>query len=236
MKTISTQPSRPLWHIIAALGFIFAAGSQMAGAAVAQEIGCGSLAQDYGPYDYRTERLGKLLVVEKFHFTPQVEELMKGQSSYLGDDLSFVLRASPNHHRALLAVMRYGEKTKSPQPPHLQYSIDCYFDRAIRFQPNDTLVRLIYAQYLGKTGRAPQAVQQLKIATEQANDNPLAHYNIGLIYFELKKFDEALAQAHTAIQLGYVRPELTDELKGVGKWRDPPATAAPPETPSSAAQ
>ena len=198
---------------------------------------CGSLNNAYGPYDYRTERTGKLHIVEEYHFTPEVEALVRGKSSaYVADDLNYTLHTSPNHHRALMAIVRLGERTKSSQPPHLEYSIDCYFDRAIRFQPDDTVVRLIYAQYLGNTGRVPQAMQQLEIATGLAKDNPLAHYNIGLIYFELKKYDEALAQAHTAIRLGYVRPELTDELKGVGKWRDPPASAAPPETPSSAAQ
>ena len=227
MKTIPTHSSRPLWRIIAALGLMVAAGSQMAGTAVAQENACGSLAQNYGPYDYRTERLGKLKVVEQFHFTPQVEALIKGQSSYLGDDLSFVLRVSPNHHRALLAVMRWGEKMKSPQPPHLQYSIDCYFDRAIRFQPDDTVVRSLYAQYLVKTGRLKDAARQLDAADSLAPDDPLSHYSIGLIYFEMKDYGRALEQEHKARRMGYVRPELANALRNVNKWREPSSEAAP---------
>ena len=189
---------------------------------------CGSLNNAYGPYDYRTERTGKLHIVEEYHFTPEVEALVRGKSSaYVADDLNYTLHTSPNHHRALMAIVRLGERTKSSQPPHLQYSITCYFDRAIRFQPDDTVVRLIYAQYLGNTGRVPQAVQQLKIATGLAKDNPLAHYNIGLIYFELKKYDEALAQAHIAMAMGFTRHELADQLKQVGRWSDPiPAQAA----------
>ena len=212
------------WRVAQALFFCLHAGIAMAQAAPSE---CGSLGTGYGPYDYRTERSGKLRVVEQYHFTPEVEALVRGSSSYLGDDLSYTLRTSPNHHRALMAVVRLGERTKSSQPPHLQYSIDCYFDRAIRFQPDDTVVRLIYAQYLGNTGRVPQAVQQLKIATGLAKDNPLAHYNIGLIYFELKKYDEALAQAHIAMAMGFTRHELADQLKQVGRWSDPiPAQAA----------
>ena len=188
--------------------------------------GCGSLKENYGPYDYRTERFGKLKVVENHHFAPQVESLVKGQSSYLGDDLSFVLRVSPNHHRALLSIMRYGEKTKSPQPPYLQYSIDCYFDRAIRFQPDDTVVRSLYAQYLIKTGRPNLAIPQLEAADSYAKDNPLSHYNIGLIYFELKDYGRALDQEHKAMRLGLTRPGLADALRSVNRWREPSSQAA----------
>ena len=187
--------------------------------------GCGSLKENYGPYDYRTERFGKLKVVENHHFTPQVEALVKGQSSYLGDDLGFVLKASPNHHRALLSIMRYGEKAKSPQPPHLQYSIDCYFDRAIRFQPDDTVVRSLYAQYLIKTGRPNEAIPQLEVADSYAADNSLSHYNIGLIYFELKDYDRALDQEHKARRLGLARSGLADALVRVNRWREPSSQA-----------
>ena len=200
--------------------------------------GCGSLTNHYGPFDYRTERTGRLRIVEGAHFTPEVEAVIRGHTSaYVGDDLSFTLRTSPNHHRALLAAVRLGERTKSPQPPHLEFSIECYFDRAIRFQPDDTVVRSLYAQYLGKSGRAAEAAKQLQTATALAKDNPLTHYNIGLVYFELKDYDHALAQAHKAAELGYVRPELPDRLKQVGKWQEPslPASAASAASASSAA-
>jgi tetratricopeptide (TPR) repeat protein len=213
-------------------------GCLVAGFALAQEApnACGSLNNHYGPYDYRTERTGRLRVVETYHFTPEVEALVRGRSSaYIGDDLSYTLRTSPNHHRALMSIIRYGERTKSPQPPNLEFSIDCYFDRAIRFQPNDNVVRSLFAHYLGKTGRKNEAVQQLEVASQHAGDNALSRYNIGLIYVELKEYDRALVQAHEAIRLGYLRPELPDMLKGVGKWQDAPPVAAEPAAAASAA-
>ncbi len=201
---------------------------QLAGDAAAQqqaENACGSLESAYGPYDYRVERNGHLRIVERFHFSAAVEALIHGDSGDIGGDLNYVLMTSPNHHRALLATVRFGERTKTPQPPGMKFTIDCYFDRAIRFQPDDTVVREMYAQYLGKGGRVKEAKEELAVASSYAKDNPLSHYNIGLIYFDLKDYDQALAQGQLALQEGYPRTDLRDMLKGVGKWQDPPANA-----------
>ena len=195
--------------------------------------GCGGLANHYGPFDYRTERNGKLQIVEHYHFAPEVEALIKGESSYIGDDLDYVLMTSPNHHRALLAMVRYAERNKTTQAPNMKYTVDCYFDRAIRFQPDDTVVREMYAEYLVKQSRADDARKQLEAADHYAADNAISHYNIGLIYFGLKDYDKALAQAQTSARLGYERPELRQMLQGVGKWKEPPAT--PASGPASAA-
>ena len=202
------------------------------GTACAQ--GCGGLANHYGPFDYRVERYGKLQIVEHYHFAPEVEALVHGESSSIGDDLNYVLMTSPNHHRALLATVRYAERLKTSQPPDMRYSVDCYFDRALRFQRDDTVVREMFAEYLVKGGHPKEAHAQLDAAVQYAKDNALSHYNIGLIYFELRDYDQALGQAQTALQLGYVRPELKQMLEGVGKWRDPPASAPAASAPPSA--
>ena len=196
---------------------------------------CGSLENHYGPYDYRTEKDGKLHIVEKFHFSPAVEALIHGDSGYIGADLDYVLMTSPNHHRALLATVRYGERLKTNQPPAMNYSIECYFDRAIRFQPDDTVVREMYARYLGKGGHVKEAKEQREVASSYAKDNAISHYNIGLIYFDLKDYDHALAQAQVASTEGYPRSELRDMLKGVGKWEDPPAAVDAAASAASAA-
>jgi tetratricopeptide (TPR) repeat protein len=189
-------------------------------AAQAQDA-CGPLGNHYGPFDYRTQR-DKLKVVEDYHFNAGVEALVRGQSgTSVAADLSYLMRTSPNHHRGLLAVVRLAEKTKSPHPRDLQYSVECYFDRAIRFQREDNVVRVLYAQYLGKQGRGEQARQQLATATELAKENPLSHYNIGLMYFDLGAYDEALAQAHRARALGMERDELEKMLKSRNKWKEP---------------
>lgn len=181
---------------------------------------CGSLENQYGPFDYRLQK-GKLNIVEQYHFTPNVESLVSGKSStYVGGDLDYTLRASPNHHRALIAMMRLGEKLKTPQPQGLSYSVECYFERALRFRSDDSIVRMLYATYLFKNSREPEAGRQLELASESAGDNPFTHYNIGLIYLDLKKYDQALAQAHRAYSLGFTQPALREQLKSLGKWKE----------------
>lgn len=194
--------------------------------------GCGPLrvVGQYGPYDYRTDR-DKLDIVLGAHFTPEVEALIRGRTGARpGGDIDYTLRAIPNHHRALIAMMRLGEKEKTPQPSGSRYSIDCWFERAILFRPDDAIVRMIYSTYLHGAGRTTQANAQLDIAAVHAKDNALTHNNIGLHYFDLKNYDKALAQAHKALSLGLPQTALQEKLSRVGKWIQP---ADSPATPSA---
>jgi hypothetical protein len=190
-------------------------------------LNCGSLANHYGPYDYRTDR-GKLPIVDSAHFTPEVEALIRGHTSSRGPggDINYTLTAFPNHHRALLAVLRYGEKMRPAQPRDLPLSVECYFERAVRFRPDDAIARMIYATFLSKNSRDPEATQQLELANALAEDNAFTHYNIGLIYFDMKNYAQAQAQAQKAYSLGSLSPELRDQLKSAGKWIEPPGTPA----------
>jgi tetratricopeptide (TPR) repeat protein len=188
---------------------------------------CGPLDGGYGPYDYRGADPYKLGLVEGTHFTAPVEALVRGHSTTTaGPDLDYTLRAFPNHHRALLAVVRYGEKFKSTNPPGMRYPVECWFERALRFRRDDYIVRMIYASYLAKQDRLPDALEQLRITESEAKDNPFTYYNIGLVYFDLKQYDKALEQAHRAMALGFTRVELRDQLISVGKWQE-----APPKKP-----
>lgn len=194
---------------------------------------CGALQNGYGPLDYRTDRGPKLSIVEEYHFTPEVEALVRGATAPLGGDLDYTLRAYPNHHRALISMMRLGEKTKSAVPPSAKYSVECYFDRAIRFRRDDATVRMIYAMYLYSKARAPDAVRQLEVATELASDNPFTHYNIGLVFLDNRDYQRALVQAHRSSELGFTRTELKDRLVAAGKWVEPAAKAAAAEPAAS---
>lgn len=191
-----------------------------------EEIECGSmLARDrVPPMDYRTNR--KMLgVVEQYHFTPMVEQLIKPMFQYFGSDLNYTLHAYPNHHRALATMIRLGEKEKTDLPQHLGYTIDCFFRRAIRFVPDDVIVRMLYAQYLNKKGRRDDAFRQLDYVNLNAGDNPLTRYNLGLLYFEVGAFDKAVEQAQLSAAMGIERMELKDKLVATGHWRE--AVAAP---------
>jgi tetratricopeptide (TPR) repeat protein len=200
---------------------------------------CGTLSSlgQFGPYDYRTERGNAFQLVQGAHFTPEVEALIRGKSARTpGPDIDYTLRAFPNHHRALLAMVRLGELEKTDKPNGSHYNIDCWFQRALLFRPDDSIVRMVYASYLSKNDRLPEASSQLEIATSYAKDNPFTHYNIGLHYFDLKNYDKALVQAHKAIELGFTQTALRDKLQSVGKWTEPIASTTAPaiESPSSA--
>ena len=202
--------------------------------ALAQAVGaaCGQLSGpgQYGPYDYRTDR-DKLPIVLGAHFTPEVEALIRGTTSARpGGDIDYTLRAIPNNHRALLAMMRLGEKEKTPQPSGSRYTVECWFERAIRFRPDDGVARMIYSSYLHSKGRTPAANAQLELASINAKDSAITHYNIGLHYFNFKNYDKALAQAHKAIDLGWTQTELRDQLRSVGKWTEP---VNPPTAPAA---
>ena len=209
----------------------------------AQTSTCGDIANAYGPYDYRTDR-DKLQIVETFHFTPEVEALIRGRSGYLGGDLDYTLRAFPNHHRALIAVMNYGRKMKTTQPEGLPRQVECYFERAIRFRPDDEVARMLYAKFLAGVNRISEAARELEIvsAAAAAAGNGFTQYNVGLLYFELGQFDRALKQAHLAASLGFSGTALRDELSRAGRWQDAPgsnaASSVAPQatTPSPSAQ
>jgi len=199
-------------------------------------VGVGSTTE--GPYDYRVDHK-RIRFIESNHFNPQVQALIKGQSSSIGGDLSFLLTFVPNHHKALLLLITFGERLKWTQPYLLKYPYECWYDRAIRWRPDDPLVHMIYAMYLDKRSRPNDALPELRTAAALAGDNGFTQYNIGLIYLEMKQYDLALTQAHKAQALGFDRPALRDGLKAAGKWQEPPAdsegTAATPASASAPA-
>jgi hypothetical protein len=214
-----------MFHLSATVSIQLVLSATLLGACAAsaaqQASSCGSLSNHYGPFDYRTQR-HRLQVVEEYHFTTEVETLLRGKSSSsAAADISYLMRTSPNHHRGLIAIMRLSEKTRSPQPQHLQYPVECYFERAIRFKQDDTVVRVLYAQYLHRAKRTVEGLSQLQAASHFAGDNALSHFNIGLAYLELGDDARALERAHRARALGLERPELEERLKAKGAWKDP---------------
>lgn len=181
---------------------------------------CGELESSFGPFDYRTMGAEPKHLVESAHFTPRVETLRSGNTSTIGGDLNYTLRAIPNHHRALAAMVRLGERTRSTQPPGARYPIECYFDRAERFAPDDAMVYVLYGIYLAKAARNAEAEVQLKLAQELNAEKPDARivYNLGIGYLELKQFERASEFAKKAEAMGIQFPGLRQRLQRAGKW------------------
>jgi Tfp pilus assembly protein PilF len=189
---------------------------------------CGSLQNAFGPIDYRSASPANKNLVERAHFTATVERLQRGNTTIRpGPDIDYTLRAFPNHPRALSAMMRLAEREKVAKPHGSRYTIDCWFDRALRFQPEDGAVRMLFGTYLARHGKPKEALEQLELARELLGDNDgNAHYNLGLAYTDLKQYDKALEHAHKAYALGFDLPGLRAKLQRAGKWRPLPAQAA----------
>jgi tetratricopeptide (TPR) repeat protein len=179
---------------------------------------CGDLANGYGPFDYRTDK-DKLKVVHEYHFSPDVELLRSGMSGHIGGDLDYILRAFPNHHRALRSLDMLGRKEKTEHPAGTRWSVECYYDRAIRFRKDDAMVRMLYGIYLVSRNRKNEGVEQLRAAESLGASGANFHYNLGLAYFELGQHDAALQHAKKAYDLGFPLPGLREKLKRAGKWR-----------------
>jgi len=197
---------------------------QSAHAQTAGANACGDPFQNhYGPFDYRTATKENLAIVERVHFTPGVESLTKPGTTTFGtmaQDVGYTLHVFPNHHRALLTMAKLGERHKTSKPPGAKFTVDCYLERAVRYRPNDTVAKSIYAQYLGKQNRKQEAIQQLNAAINMAGDNAISQYTIGTVFLEMGEFESALAQAHKAKSMGLQWPELEQSLKAAGQWKE----------------
>jgi tetratricopeptide (TPR) repeat protein len=162
----------------------------------------------------------KLEVVERFHFTPQVERLERGQSGYLADDIGYTLQHFANHHRALTSLARLTLREKAPRPKGAKYSTECYFDRAIRFRPDDSRVRTIFGGYLLALGQEEAALTQMEEAARLEPGNGINQYNLGLVYLRRKNFEKARDAAKLAYELGVPLPGLKNKLTAAGQWKE----------------
>lgn len=187
--------------------------------------GCGQSRQTYGPFDYRTATPPQREIVEDAHFTPQVESLVAGMTGPVAGDISYTLGVFPNHHRALISMTRLAERLKVDPIPRMEMSPECYFLRAIRFVPDDLVLRMLYASYLIMKQRVPDAEKVLVQVASLAADNPFTLFNIGMLYMDAGNHEQARAFAWRAEALGLKRMELRQRLGAVGQWREPPEAA-----------
>ncbi len=208
----------------AALLSVVAAGLALSGhqaAAQATAEPCGSLSNAYGPYDYTNpvHRRENLRIVEDYHLNDDVLALRRGMTAEtpLGD-ISYTLRAFPNHHLALDAMARYHRRHSTEQFSNGRYSIGCWFDRARRFNPRDGNVRLLYGIHLMLTSRHEDALEEMEQALRLMPNSAEVHYNLGLLHVGTGNLDVAEEHARRAYDLGYPLPGLRDKLRDAGRW------------------
>ncbi len=169
-----------------------------------------SLTNAYGPWDYTNpNHQDKLPIVIGAHFSRQVASLTKGITGITPHgDIDYTLRAIPNHHHALWSAAKLEAKDKlrltngdtfSPR----YYTANCYFKRAIYFQPKDHVTRMLYAMFLQKSSDYKQALEQYNIALSIQPKDPEVNYNLGLLYVEIKQLEKAEAHAKIAYAAGH---------------------------------
>lgn len=186
---------------------------------------CGELQVGFGPFDYlnRFNLKDELRIVEIAHFTSDVENLVKGSRGTIAGDLGYTLHAWPNHHRALISLVKYSIREKSTRISGLKWPVECYFDRAIRMNAKDAQVRSIYSAFLSHQGRNKEALEQLEVAASLEPDNATILYNLGLLYFKQKNYEKASHYAEQAYAFDFPLPGLRNKLIQAGKWRGPAA-------------
>lgn len=181
---------------------------------------CGNpFSNGVGPWDYRSSAArnnpGQIPTVERYHFAPKVEQLIEGQSlADLAGDLDYVLRAVPNHHRALYAISRYERQRGSISPEWR--SAECYFKRALMFAPDDAVSKMLFGVHWAMREKHEKAVQMYEAALAANSDSAELQYNLGLSLFALGQFEKAQEAAIRAYTGGYPLQGLRRKLEEQG--------------------
>ena len=205
---------------------IFVTGSTCVGAEPAPWVGAtlngatctGGNPGNFGPFDYITNK-NKLPVVERRHFTAQVEQLVQGETApHPMGDVSYTLVRFPNHHRALYSAVRYslGEAPKSSRG---NYYAECFLQRAINFSPSDPVPQMLFGLYLHRLGHLRGAIDHYRVAEQMAPNDPNLLYNFGLALFDAGRYEEASQYARKAYDHGVEFPALKRKLKKAGYWQ-----------------
>lgn len=191
---------------------------------------CGPLwnGMQYGPFDYRLARPSDRELVEMGHFSLEYAAYQKGlkiaprpgASGPPATGFSYTLWAFPNHSRALTAMEDLAFREKTDRPNGARMRVHCYFQRAVRFVPDDAEVRAVYGYYLARRGKAAEARYQFAKAEDlDSNKANVALYR-AFGYLEIKDHDKALEAAKQAYASGYTLPGLKIRLQRAGAWKD----------------
>lgn len=203
--------------------------------ALAGEYDCGVLQNHggIGPWDYYDpsssaktgeDPMGRIKRVENVHFKAGMRNLNTKEYDIdrLTSEITYTLSMFPNHPEALLAITRL-EKMAGGKLP--QRSVDvykpkisayCFFDRALRFRPEQPEVRFSYAIYLHQQGKYPEALEHYKFAEKAFEENPFFQYNLGLLYSDMKNWPKATEYAERAYKWGAIFPGLRQRIEKAG--------------------
>jgi tetratricopeptide (TPR) repeat protein len=185
---------------------------------------CGELTNHFGPFDYRkrtTEYAHELFLVHSAHFSSDIENGIKGRSSSLAGELDYTLRAFPNHIRALAALDRIDLRGKTVKSglESSRFPVECYFERAVRFAPDDGEARAAYGSYLFARGKLDASLKMFIEAERLSPDDASINYNLALVYVKVKDYEKANLYGQKAYKLGFPLPGLKNQLVAAGQWK-----------------
>jgi tetratricopeptide (TPR) repeat protein len=191
-------------------------------------IPCNGRNQGFGPFDYTNPnhtsayegRVTKLQIVERAHFSPESENLIKPKvGSFLGD-FAYTLMAWPNHHRALLSLIRFDLEVRNNirKPQKKETEVECWFQRAIHFAPKDWITYSIYGHYLRKVGRFQESKSIYESALKLKSNDSKLEYAYSLLLYDMKSYKEAAEHAKKAYSNGKPPKSLKDKLIKLNVW------------------
>lgn len=214
---------------------LFSVSTLILGYATADVHDCGVLQNhgDIGPWDYfdpsssastGADPMGRIKRVENVHFKQGIRSLNIKQNGIeqLTAEITYTLSVFPNHPEALLAITRLEKMAggKLPQRSADIYkpkiSAYCFFDRALRFRPDQPGTRFTYAIYLHQQGKYAEALHHYQFAETEFENNLFFQYNMGLLYSDMKNWTKAAEYAERAYSGGAVFPGLRQRLEKAG--------------------
>lgn len=175
------------------------------------------VAEGYGPFDYRFHK-DRLPLVEGAHFTPDVENLVRGKTAeHPMPDINYTLNRFPNHHRALYAAIRYA-LGESSYPRREGFYAECYLQRAINFSPTDPTPYLLFGLYLHRMQKLDRSLEMYEKAENLAPNDGNLMYNLGLLHFDKGNYGESRRYAEEAYRRGIDLPGLRRKLQEANRW------------------
>lgn len=180
----------------------------------------------HGPFDYRHATKSEKKLVEGVHFDEHYQAYKIGKKKFKkkhdgiietpAAGFGYTLWAFPNHYMALAAVEDLGAKQKSEKLDGLPLRVHCYFQRAVKFVPNDGIVRALYAYYLARRNEPMKAENQITEAINLQPDNMNIRVYVATAYMEMGKPEKAIEHAKAAYASGYPFPGLKQRIEKAG--------------------
>ncbi|MBT1064849.1 tetratricopeptide repeat protein [Bowmanella sp. Y26] len=198
---------------------------------------CEGNSQGFGPYDYfevmasgKDSELwnkARLWEIDRIHYgkgnghVADKSTLTEIDYKLAMKEYDYTLRAYPNHVPALQAVMDL-ERRRERESAIRKVTIvpfktppECYFQRAIQFQPGQAHLYLAYAVYLHRQKQYELAEHHYREAYKR-DENPETAYNLGLLLFNKGDYDEARRYYQLAREKKFPLDGLDRLLKAKG--------------------